>query len=137
MLDDFELDSERSRDWSTALVQYAVVERPANTELLKQWVKDWKPLAYRGMERLVDLFGQAPHPLQSHPVAAKVRAAHHALLTRYTKSAYLELAPKIVYQGLSFASRVRGSCPPDQLRRCNALASAECRVKTVGKPVEV
>jgi toluene monooxygenase system protein E len=82
MLDDFELDSERSRDWSTALVQYAVAERPANTELLKQWIKHWKPLAYQGTERLVDLFGQAPHPLQYQAVAAKVRAAHHALLTR-------------------------------------------------------
>jgi toluene monooxygenase system protein E len=41
MLDDFELDSERSRDWSAALVQYAVAQRPANAELLKQWVTRW------------------------------------------------------------------------------------------------
>jgi toluene monooxygenase system protein E len=41
MLDDFELDSERSRDWSAALVQYAVSQRPANAELLKQWVTRW------------------------------------------------------------------------------------------------
>jgi hypothetical protein len=65
MLDDFELDSERSRDWSAALVQYAVAQRPANAELLKQ------------------LFGQAPRPLQPEAVAAaKVRAVHHALLAR-------------------------------------------------------
>jgi toluene monooxygenase system protein E len=82
MLDDFELDSERSRDWSAALVQYAMARRPANTELLNQWVKHWSPLAYRGMEQLVALFEQAPRPLQSQAVAAKVQAAHHALLTR-------------------------------------------------------
>ena len=82
MLDDFELDSERSRDWSTALVQHAVAQCRANTELLNQWVKHWAPLAYRGMEGLVELFGQAPRPLQPQAVAAKVRAAHHALLTR-------------------------------------------------------
>jgi len=82
MLDDFELDSERSRDWSAALVQYAAAQRPANTELLKQWVEHWKPLAYRGMEGLVDLFGQAPGPVQPQAVAANVRAAHHAFLTR-------------------------------------------------------
>jgi hypothetical protein len=41
MLDDFELDSERSRDWSAALVQYAVAQRPANAELLKQRVTHW------------------------------------------------------------------------------------------------
>ena len=28
MLDDFELGSERSRDWSAALVQHAVAQRP-------------------------------------------------------------------------------------------------------------
>jgi toluene monooxygenase system protein E len=35
MLDDLELDSERSRDWSAALVQYAVARRPANAQLLR------------------------------------------------------------------------------------------------------
>jgi toluene monooxygenase system protein E len=82
ILDDFELDSERSRDWSAALVQYAVAQRPGNTELLERWVKHWKPLAYRGMEALVELFGQAPRPLQPQAVAAEVRTAHHAFLSR-------------------------------------------------------
>jgi toluene monooxygenase system protein E len=81
-LDDLELDSERSRDWTAALVQYAVTRRPANMELLKQWVKHWKPLAYRGLEGLVELFEQAPRPLQAQAVAVKVRAAHQAFLTR-------------------------------------------------------
>jgi hypothetical protein len=48
MLDDFALDSQRSRDWSAALVQYAVARRPANKELLEQWVEHWKPLALSG-----------------------------------------------------------------------------------------
>ena len=43
----------------SALVQYATVQRPANTELFKQWIEQWKPLAYRGMEGVVELFGQA------------------------------------------------------------------------------
>jgi hypothetical protein len=34
------------------------------------------------MEQLVALFEQAPRPLQSQAIAAKVQAAHHALLTR-------------------------------------------------------
>ena len=82
MLDDFELDSERSRDWSAALVQYAAAQRPANTELLKQWVEHWKPPAYRGVEALLELFGQAPRPQQPQPVVEQVRAAHHAFLNR-------------------------------------------------------
>ncbi len=82
MLDDFALDSQRSRDWSAALVQYAVARRPSNTELLKQWVERWKPLAYRGIEGVVELFGQAPRPLDPQAVSAKVQAAHHAFLAR-------------------------------------------------------
>ena len=82
MLDDFALDSQRSRDWSEALVKYAVAQRPANHGLLEQWVEKWKPLAYRGMEGVVELFGQAPRPLEPRAVAANARAAHHAFLAR-------------------------------------------------------
>jgi hypothetical protein len=80
MLDDFALDIQRSRDWSVALVQYATAQRPANTELFKQWIEQWNPLAYRGMEGVVELFGQAPRPVEPKAVSAKVRAAHHAFL---------------------------------------------------------
>jgi toluene monooxygenase system protein E len=69
ILDDFELDSERSRDWSTALVQYAVAQRPVNAELLKQWGTHWKRLSCLSMEALAEFFGQAPRPLQPEVVA--------------------------------------------------------------------
>jgi toluene monooxygenase system protein E len=82
MLDDFALDSQRSRDWSAALVKYAVAQRPANQGLLEQWVEKWKPLAYRGMAGVVELFGQAPRPLAPQTVSAQARAAHHAFLAR-------------------------------------------------------
>jgi len=82
MLDDFALDSQRSRDWSEALVKYAVAQRPANQGLLKQWVEKWNPLAYRGIEGVVELFGQAPSPLEPQAVSAQARAAHHAFLAR-------------------------------------------------------
>jgi toluene monooxygenase system protein E len=82
MLDDFALDSQRSRDWSAALVKYAVAQCPANQGLLEQWVEKWKPLAYRGIAEVVELFGQAPHPLEPRAVSAQARAAHHAFLGR-------------------------------------------------------
>jgi signal transduction histidine kinase len=82
MLDDFALDSQRSCDWTVALVQYAVAQRPANAGLLRQWVDQWKPLTYRGMEGVVEVFGQAPSPLEPRVVSAKVRAAHHAFLAQ-------------------------------------------------------
>jgi toluene monooxygenase system protein E len=82
ILDDFALDSQRSHDWSEALVKYAVAQRPANKQLLKQWVEKWNPLAYRGIEGVVELFGQTPSPLEPQAVSAKARAAHHAFLAR-------------------------------------------------------
>jgi toluene monooxygenase system protein E len=82
MLDDVALDSDRSGDWSAALVQYAVTKRPANREFLEQWVEKWMALAYRGMDGVVELFGQAAGPLQPKAVSANVRAAHHAFLAR-------------------------------------------------------
>src|ERR1700686_2584766 len=48
----------------------------------KQWIDQWKPLVYRGMEGVVGLFGQAPRPVEPKAVSAKVRAAHHAFLAR-------------------------------------------------------
>jgi|GEM_PF-348862 len=80
MLDEFELDSQRSRDWTGALVRYAVVQRGANTALIKQWVDRWQPLAYRSIDGIVKLFGQAPCPVKPEAVAEKVRAAHDAFL---------------------------------------------------------
>jgi toluene monooxygenase system protein E len=82
MLDDFALDMQRSRDWSVALVQYATARRPANTKLLKEWVDKWKPLAYRGMESVVEMFGQAPHSLKAGAVSENVRSAHETFLAR-------------------------------------------------------
>ena len=89
MLDDFALDSQRSRDWSEALVKYAVAQRPANQELLKHWVEKWNPLAYRGLEGVVELVGQAPSPLEPQAVSAQARAAHHAFLARCGLNAVL------------------------------------------------
>ena len=82
MLDDFVLDSDRSGDWSAALVQYAVNKRPANRELLEKWVEKWMPLTYRGMEGVVELFGKAARPFQPQTVSVRVRAAHRSFLAR-------------------------------------------------------
>jgi toluene monooxygenase system protein E len=82
MLGDFALEIRRSRDWSIALVQYATAQRPANADLFKQWIEQWKPLAYRGIEGVVELFAQAPRPLEPQAAFLKVRAAHHAFLAQ-------------------------------------------------------
>lgn len=93
MLDDFELDSQRSRDWTGALVRYAIGQRPANTQVLKQWVDEWKPLAYWSMEALLELFGQAPRPLEPGALSARVRTAHDAFLAQCGLDAQAERLP--------------------------------------------
>ena len=65
MLDDFELNNERSCDWSAALVQYAVAQRPANAELLKQWGTHWNRPSYWSMERWSNSSGN--HLVRSNP----------------------------------------------------------------------
>jgi signal transduction histidine kinase len=95
ILDDFVLDSQRSHDWTVALVQYAVEQRPANAGLLRNWVDQWQPLAYSAMERIVELCGQAPCAALPHAVLERMRVAHHAFLHRCGLSAQLEQVNKV------------------------------------------
>lgn len=80
MHDDFELDSQRSRRWTVALVSYAVERVPEHRLLLKRWVEKWSPAAYRAVEGLAPLFAEAPQSMQPEEVAEAVRTAHGAFL---------------------------------------------------------
>jgi toluene monooxygenase system protein E len=42
-LDDLRLDSDRNKDWTKALVAYAVSQRPENREVLDGWIEKWRP----------------------------------------------------------------------------------------------
>lgn len=79
-LEDFRLDTRRSRDWSKALVQYAVQQKPELQEVLKGWVEKWTPLAHRAAEELSLAFGKAPNPLNSDQVKQSIVSAHLAFL---------------------------------------------------------
>lgn len=106
MLDDFELDSQRSRDWTVALVRYATAQRPENTELLRQWVDQWRPLAYRSMEGLLEPFGTAPCPLELKALSAKVRTVHDAFLARCGLDAPPDRLPVHDWEGTLLAKPV-------------------------------
>lgn len=82
MVDDFMLNSRWSRDWSEALVKYALEQRSSNKEVFEEWVETWNPLASRGVDTLIGAFEQAPTALQSQDVREKVEAAHRNLLAR-------------------------------------------------------
>lgn len=95
ILDDFVLDSQRSHDWTVKLVQYAVEQRPANAWVLRNWVDQWQPLAYPAMERIVELYGQAPCAPEPQAVLERVWVAHHAFLDRCGLGAQLEQVNKV------------------------------------------
>jgi toluene monooxygenase system protein E len=101
MLDDFALDMQRSRDWSVALVEYATAQHPENAKLLKEWVDEWKPLAYRGMESVVELFVEAPRRLEPRSASEKVRIAHEAFLARCGLDSVTPIAkPEVLKSGI-------------------------------------
>lgn len=79
-LDDYELDSQVSRDWSKALTAYALERTPEHRELLRNWVAKWSPLAYGAVTGLAPLLGQAPSPLDPVAAVAEVRSAHGSFL---------------------------------------------------------
>jgi toluene monooxygenase system protein E len=76
MLDQFELDAARSRDWSRALVAHAVDQRAENRDVLRGWVERWTPVAERGADALAGLFAGAPGVRDADEVRRSVRRVH-------------------------------------------------------------
>lgn len=110
ILDDFILDSQRSQDWTTKLVQYALEQHPANAVLLRHWVDQWQPLVHRAMERIVELYGQAPCAPEPQAVLERVRVAHRAFLDGCGVSAQLEQVNKVQDQEVTpMATELRKS----------------------------
>ena len=63
MVEDLERDARRSREWSQALVAFAVEHRADNLALLQGWVEEWTPRAHAAVEALADAFAAAPKPI--------------------------------------------------------------------------
>ncbi len=72
MADDFDLDSQWTRRFTRALVEYAVEHRPENRGLVQEWVEKWTPLARRAVAGLAPLFAQAPQPVAAEAVVQAV-----------------------------------------------------------------
>jgi toluene monooxygenase system protein E len=71
-------DSERSRDWTSALVGYATDQDASLAGLLDGWKADWQPRAIAACEPLAAMFERAPVPIAGSDVMASVRAAVEA-----------------------------------------------------------
>lgn len=68
-------DSERSRDWTSALVSYATERDESLTARLDGWKADWQPRAIAAMEPLAAMFERAPVPIAASEVMGAVRSA--------------------------------------------------------------
>ncbi|WP_205860577.1 toluene monooxygenase [Phycicoccus sp. HDW14] len=77
LMAEFQLDAQRSRDWTTALLGYAVEQDPAMADVVAGWLATWQPRAHAAVAGLAPLFGAAPNPLDP---ALVVAAADDAVL---------------------------------------------------------
>jgi toluene monooxygenase system protein E len=57
---EFQHDSQRSREWSAALIRYALERRPSVKRTIRSWVAHWQPQADEAVEALAGIFGLAP-----------------------------------------------------------------------------
>lgn len=71
MLGEFGRDSQRSADWTSALVRYAIDRGPALAPIVRDWVDEWVPLADESASAWAQLLTSAPRPADAgHAVAA-------------------------------------------------------------------
>jgi toluene monooxygenase system protein E len=77
---EFQVDSQRSQDWSSALVSYALEHRPQLREVLTGWLGTWHPQAVQAVEPLAVAFATAPVPIAADQVMGAVRAQHRVFL---------------------------------------------------------
>ena len=77
---EFQVDSQRSQDWSSALVSYALEHRPELREVLNGLLGTWQPRAVEAVEPLAAAFATAPVPIADDHVMGAVREQHRAFL---------------------------------------------------------
>lgn len=82
MNSNFALDSQRSRDWTQALVKYAVERRSENRQVIQGWVEKWQPLAFHAVAALAEVFSTAPHPINPGFVTASIFASYQEFLSQ-------------------------------------------------------
>jgi toluene monooxygenase system protein E len=65
-------DAHWHRAWSAALLRHLVDDTPANTEVVREWIGKWTPLASRAVDDLAGILGEAPVPLDASAAAARI-----------------------------------------------------------------
>jgi toluene monooxygenase system protein E len=65
-------DARWHRAWSAALLRHLIDDTPANTEVVREWIGKWTPLASRAVDALAGILGEAPMPLDASAAAARI-----------------------------------------------------------------
>ncbi|MEI6372672.1 MAG: toluene hydroxylase [Actinomycetes bacterium] len=68
-------DSERSSDWTSALVSYTVAQDPAMQPIIDGWAAEWRPRAIAACAPIAALFEAAPVPMAADDVMEAVASA--------------------------------------------------------------
>jgi toluene monooxygenase system protein E len=79
MLGDFRLDSDRSNDWTKALVAYAVSQRPENRDVLAGHIDAWRPKTEAAIEAASAMLAGV-WPADRGDIAQTVAESYEALL---------------------------------------------------------
>lgn len=80
LLIEFDLDSQRSRDWTQALVAYSVDRDPSLQIVIERWLAVWQPRAKAAIDTLAPLFGNAPNSVAQETVYDNVATRYANLL---------------------------------------------------------
>lgn len=80
LLAEFQRDSQRSKDWAVALVQYATASDPTLADTLRAWVDEWTPAAEQTAQAWASSLGTAPNALPSGQVVEAASRARAEML---------------------------------------------------------
>lgn len=82
MNNNFALDSQRSRDWTQALVKYSIKRYSKNQQVIQEWVEKWQPLGFSAVASLAEIFSTAPTPINPAFVSKNVLVSYQEFLNQ-------------------------------------------------------
>lgn len=80
LLAEFDLDSQRSRDWTQALVAYSVDRDPGLQSVIEGWLAVWQPKATAAVDGLAPLFAIAPSVMTPEALSDNITRRYSNLI---------------------------------------------------------
>ena len=80
LMAEFDLDAQRSRAWTAALVRYSIEQDPAMRDVVTGWLETWRPRADAAVTALAQLFETPARPSAAGDVVAGALAVRQSVL---------------------------------------------------------